>query len=326
MAEVSAPDMVIDTSGESLDDILNAVLKGDSTMPAGLSLSATDGFDQQVHLEQKMLSAEEDAAKNAAGVLYFDIETVPDETRYPKPSTKENEPLGDELLQFIMADKKPSISDFKSFLKTKKPCSADVRKLMDWEQENANRKGAIDEIEKYIARMNADMVAWEKLAVHPLACRIVALGWAIGEGPVNHVIATDVNAEFGLLKIFWELIKGKRSYCGFNTLGFDIPVLLWRSTILNVEPSRQLDRKKYSNREHIDLYVNFFPNGFSTGGFDCKSIAAALGIPVPAEGVDGSMVLPMVEAEAWHTLGEYVESDVIVERAMRYRTGNMFVS
>jgi hypothetical protein len=75
--------------------------------------------------------------------------------------------------------------------------------------------------------------------------------------------------------------------------------------LLDVCPSRQFDLKPWGT-DVIDLMKKRFP---SSGSMKLKTLAACMGIPIPAGDVDGSQV-----EELWKNdpkkLGEYVRSDV----------------
>jgi dipeptidyl aminopeptidase/acylaminoacyl peptidase len=113
--------------------------------------------------------------------------------------------------------------------------------------------------------------------------------------------------------------KGAKSVCGYNVLHFDLPTIFVRSILLDVAPSRQFDLKPWGT-DAIDLMKKRFP---TSGAMKMKTIAACMGISIPAGDIDGSQV-----EELWKNdpkkLGEYVRSDVDLVKALHQRYSGFF--
>ena len=127
------------------------------------------------------------------------------------------------------------------------------------------------------------------------------------------------NMEVGLLEEFWTVAKNAKSICGFNILGFDLPVILVRSMLLDVAPSRQFDLKPWGT-DVIDLMKKRFPN---SGVMGLKKLAKLMGINVPAGDVDGSQVETLWRNDAVK-LGKYVASDVAITKEIHQRYSGYF--
>ncbi len=77
---------------------------------------------------------------------------------------------------------------------------------------------------------------------------------------------------------------------GFNVKGFDMPFLMKRMIINGIEPSPIIDvaNEKPWNVTALDLMELW--RGTSFGNSSLLSVATALGLPSPKDGIDGSMV------------------------------------
>lgn len=313
-------DDVIDTTGVDLDDLMDELLSDDSGDDQTATDAAIEASGREAYLEAVFQAAQADAARE--GVLFFDCETVPDETRYPRPKMPEPVALGAEL-DALLANAKNTVDQIKEALR-KNLVLDEIEKIEQAERKGKNRAGVLDACSASRGGGNPEFDEWRKLSLNPIGCRIVALGWSVGKGPVRSFVATNDQEERWLLKAWWLLVDGAdRQHCGFNTLGFDVGVLGFRSLILGVKPSRCLNRSRFGNREAIDLYLRLFPGG-SPGGCDCKSICRALGIEIPAGDMDGSKVLDLWDVGDFEGIGRYVESDVTIERELFYRTADVF--
>ena len=312
-------DDIIDASDTTLDDLLNDLMA--DALPVD-STGQTVTAERQDYCDDRLAIAVTDSKRE--GILFFDVETVPDETRFPRPKLPEPMTMG-AALDAILANPKSTVDQIKEAL-SKNLIAQEIEKIEQAERSlsGKNRAGVIAACNAARGGGNPKFDAWKKLALSPIGCRIVAFGWSIGRGPVRSFVATNDAEERLLLDAWWELVDGKdRQHCGFNTLAFDLGVLGFRSLILGVQPSKVLNRSKFSNRDAIDLYVRLFPGG-SPGGCDCKSICRALGIEIPAGNMDGSQVLGLWDAGDFEGIGSYVESDVTIERELFYRTIDIF--
>lgn len=317
MATTNDLDDVIDTTDDALDDLLSELLN--DPLPESSEKSVITP-ERVAYCDQQLAAAIEDAKRE--GVLVFDVETVPDETRFPRPKLPEPVSLGAEI-DALLANPKATVEHFKEVLR-KNLIAEEIEKIEQAERRGKNRAGVIEACNSARGGGNPEFDAWKKLSLNPIGCRIAALGWAIGNGEVKSFVATNDAEERLLLQAWWALVEGRdRQTCGFNTLGFDLGVLGFRSLILKVRPSRVLNRQKFGNRENVDMFIRLFPGG-SPGGCDCKAICRALGIEIPAGDMDGSKVLDLWDVEDWDGIGNYVQSDVTIERELYLRTMDVF--
>lgn len=269
------------------------------------------------------------SGKTARGVLYFDLETIPDYSRFeqfglePIPESAKRATL-EECVHGAGKFLDATVEGFKANLLKLNPCDEYLDQLEAAEKAAPKpRKGILDLIAD-TRNQDAERLAKieqqrKEMAVCPEMNRVVALGWAVGGNDVESlVISHDVNdavagdvIEITILERFWQLVANNGPLVGFNILGFDLPTIYIRSMLLDVKPSRRLDLKPWSS-DCVDLMAVRFPKSSAKR---LKWLAAAMGIEVPAGDVDGSQV-----EDLWKTdpakVGEYVRSDVAVTREL----------
>jgi hypothetical protein len=243
---------------------------------------------------------------NPGSLFVYDLETVPDETRYPRPAE---------------VDRPARKMDVPGILRTADTVKAELAsglnpdqaiELLEEEQSGKARKTVIQSLRTYIDYGDAEMQAWKKLSVSPWQCRIVAMGIFHVRGEPEAWIARNRDEERELLSAFWVRHEGGRR-SGYNIFGFDDLVIVARSIILGVHPGKPITLRKYGNTQGIDLMNLVCPAGTPP---KLKDLAWSLGIVPPAGDVDGSMVLDMVDGGQWDQLEAYVRSDVVVEMAL----------
>lgn len=170
--------------------------------------------------------------------------------------------------------------------------------------------------------MGKQMVAAEKyqgllakMALDVDLCQIVAIGWQVSithDGGLSTVAigADGEEEEAAALRDFWRAWTqfGSRM-CGFNIIGFDLPIIMRRSWALDVQFA-PINLRRYSTEHVIDLMQLFYGWGQYPGPKyrGLKTLAEMYGIPIPMPDVDGSMVAGMTKAER----EEYCLSDVDV--------------
>lgn len=248
------------------------------------------------------------------GVLYFDLETVPD---YERMASFGLDPIPEAAKRCVFSDSgmlaeqlKGTIRDFEVWIRKWTPDNSALDVIDRMERASAKpRKGVFDLTEEIrnldSARDQLLQDHRKKMSVTPEFNRIVAMGWRLNGETLSTVIDHDVITEETLLELFWGTVRTCKSVCGYNILGFDLPTIFVRSILLDVCPSRTFDLKPWGT-DVIDLMKKRFP---SSGSMKLKTLAACMGIPIPAGDVDGSQV-----EELWKNdpkkLGEYVRSDV----------------
>ncbi len=117
---------------------------------------------------------------------------------------------------------------------------------------------------------------------------------------------TQTPTEAALLEWFWEDFRtaGGRA-CGYNIIGFDLPMILRRSFALGVKPNlaRPIQMAKYRTDPILDLMGVLYNWDRSRG---LKWVCQRYGIPNPLPELNGSMTADMDR----DTLRKYVMNDV----------------
>jgi hypothetical protein len=283
--------------------------------------------------------------KAARKPLYIDLETIPDESRLhlfdlppiPTPAVyaEENEgPAPSELIKETIEDVKAVIA--KAQANGKKLPRVILEAAIAVEQKRPKvRKGVVDLFSDMIAAIDGEAAHIQQAvdeqrktcSVTPEFCRIVALGWAVGDDPACSMVVgqpsldgKSQNTEKTILEKAWSLISLHGPIVGFNVIGFDLHVIFNRSMILDVDSTKVIDRKSWGP-DVVDLMEARF--GYR-GAMGLKKLAKLLGIPVPAEGVDGSQVAELFVTNP-EKLAEYVRSDICVTRALHRKYSGHYV-
>ncbi len=261
----------------------------------------------------------------AGSVFVFDLETVPDESRFPRPPKIEKVKRPDAAI-----DLEKLAGQTIPYIKSKIPLMSEAQllKLAEMEESSAKpRSGVRDAISQQLAIDNADdheaaMSEWKKLAFNPFGCRIVALGIRSAKHHVT-MLAKNDDEERELLRVLWQHIARFKTRCGYNITNFDDAVLVMRSMLLGVDASERINRKKYGDRASIDLMTCLFPAGPSQ---KLKEVCKMIGI-VPPVGYEmsGDKVFDLAEAGDWSGIAAYVESDAVIEFELYRRLSDYIV-
>lgn len=259
----------------------------------------------------------------ANAIMVFDFETVPDESRFPRPKfdpSASSVPMLD-VEQFFTVCK--TVAEVGKYLSANPLSIEQYDGLIAVERRSEKpRKGVVDEIEVCKTKVLAVFDDWKKdCSTNPLKARIVAFGWALGTGDIESMIATNDDEERAICEKFWSLVATGRRRAGYNITGFDDALVGIRSLLLGVEPSLKLARKKYGNHQALDLMTLLFPNSTAQ---KLKDVCTALQIEVPAGDIDGSKVFDLYHASKLDDIASYVRSDVKVERELMWRLQSVF--
>lgn len=265
--------------------------------------------------------------RRGPATIYFDIETVPDESRLesfrldplptPKPETPfvgcpsvaETIKCGLDKIGFVINEINPPAEWLDALIEadaiSEKPREGVKKLVASMLARRADVTAAGDERRKL-------------LSVTPEFCRIVAIGIAKGEdAPESRVVGnvehgSSPETEKNLLEWFWWSVIPGGPVCGFNVAAFDLPVIFIRSAILGVKPTRLFEMQPWKG-DVIDLMKLRFPSGAAK---KLKDLARFYGFDVPAGDVDGSQVAPLFAAGKLNEIGEYVRSDVSLTRRL----------
>ena len=158
----------------------------------------------------------------------------------------------------------------------------------------------------------------ETASLDPDLCRIVALGW-VEEGFDEPVVclARTAEEEAGMLHAFWLSLDG-RNTVGYNSLGFDLPILMRRSLYLGV-PCPMLNLDKYRS-PHVDLQQHLSHRGllkYRSLSWYCRRF----GLDVPEDVTTGADIAALVAAGKWDAVKAHCQADVLKTRALAQRLG-----
>lgn len=284
-------------------------------------------------------------ARSRRPVLYLDLETVPDWLRLESFGLDPVADLPDETPLATCPDVAQVIAGtadaIKLALRGLSPPAEWLAQLAAAERAGKDRSGVHGHIESARQARQAALAAQAEriklLSTTPEYCAIAALGWAVGDGPVQSLVvgsavpgddrlAPALVDEIDLLDEFWALVGQAGQLCGFNVLAFDLPVLFARSAILGVRPTRHFDLRPWGP-DVLDLYLARFGGRGNTDRQrpgKLKQLARLYGINVPAEGIDGGQVHELVAAGDWATVARYVASDVEITRRLHRRLAGFF--
>ena len=261
--------------------------------------------------------------------LYLDIETVPDYSRLesfglpPVPLARiegdiDECPAPEDLL-------KNSVRNFADDMRNEWPCDDYLNLLIAAERNGKNRDGIMKEIESFRREKQRIREAADErrklLSTTPEYLRIVAIGWAVGSGPVQSMVNAEAadglrqQHESEMLQTLVSLIEADHQspIVGFGVLGFDLPAILTRCILLGIPVGRLIDRRPWG-RDVIDLCSARYDKAWGRP-LGLKPLARCLGIPVPAGDVDGSQVEALLANDPAE-VGEYVRSDVEITREL----------
>jgi hypothetical protein len=274
-----------------------------------------DGLSEAAMSEIKE-SLEEQAALGLVGadaelpgIMTYDLETIPNEDVFPAPETQKPAGISTPLAEVSSL----AVDKFKKVIvHATDDQLAELRGLEDAKPKP--RDGAFKAIASTLRERTEEFGKWLKShSVDPFRCRIVALGWCVGAGETRSLIARNDDEERSLVQVFWRLLGRDRTRCGYGITRFDDSIMINRSIALGVDQPRPLLLKKYGNQEAIDLEQFLFPHGQPK---KCKDVARAWRIKIPCPDMHGGKVYEAYKAGDFTLIGDYVRSDVEVERSI----------
>ena len=322
------------TTGASIQDLDWESNSESNTSVADLPTTHFDSLDgiEAERPAPRFIADHRAVQNNDRGLcLYLDLETAPDEERlelFGLPPVEEPRPVkpsvecGDPATVLI-----GSLEIVGRKLAELNPDDAFLELLIATEAGSPKPRGGVATACRSIrsareAAAGAEGERRKLLSVTPEYCRIVAVGWAVGSGPVQSRVIEVDRDELLLLYAIWDLISLYSPIVGYNVLGFDLAVLRARSIILGAEPSRWLNDSPWGNRDVVDLMLARFGRA---GGraMKLKQLAKLYGVPVPAGDCDGSQVERLLREDP-AALARYVESDIEVTRGLHRKFSGHF--
>jgi len=121
-----------------------------------------------------------------------------------------------------------------------------------------------------------------------------------------------------MLTEFWRLAEGWGTVITYNGRQYDGPVLMIRSAMLNVTPTRNLSGYRYSVEEHCDLMEVLDFHGTARPSYSLDYWCRRFGVESPKGKMDGSMVASKARGGRYDEIAEYCLRDT---RA----TGSLFL-
>ncbi len=108
---------------------------------------------------------------------------------------------------------------------------------------------------------------------------------------------------------FWKQAQDWGTVVTYNGRGYDGPVLMTRSAMLDVAPSRNLTGYRYSIKDHCDLMevLNFF--GAARESYSLDYWCRRFGVESPKGKMDGSRVADKARAGRYDEIAEYCLRD-----------------
>lgn len=107
-------------------------------------------------------------------------------------------------------------------------------------------------IARYIE--NKELEFADKAALDLDFARIVAIGCVMGDDEIQAVIVgKGMWTEEEALKWFWGEVAQAKTICGYNIIGFDLPIIQRRSFMLGITPTRRLFDLKPWDSFTLDL-------------------------------------------------------------------------
>jgi hypothetical protein len=158
-----------------------------------------------------------------------------------------------------------------------------------------------------------------KTSFDPARGHIVCIGWAIGDEAPATATARGIEAEAGILQIFFDSLPtmGMARFIGHYISGFDLRFIINRAIVLGVPIPSIIPRdiKPWSQ----DIFDTMVAWAGPKGTISQANLAEALGIDGNKSDFDGSQV-----AEAWlrgehERIAEYCLGDVETVRAIHRR-------
>jgi DNA polymerase elongation subunit (family B) len=205
--------------------------------------------------------------------------------------------------------------------------------------ESTVKLGNLQDRFKIQAKIDEARIAWEaqqdkRCSVDPDLCMVccgVAVAFQDCNGGIPNVScrsAVTTAQEAQLICEIWNCIreayKADVPIVGFNTMSFDLPVLIRRAMLLDVGVSpamiHALMARQESNRRHYDLMQLLGVRSPFSGKIEAKSLSYYLklfGLGGKTRGMDGSQIYGLWQEGKHEEIKDYCQTDV-------HRTASLF--
>jgi len=133
---------------------------------------------------------------------------------------------------------------------------------------------------------------------------------------IENNIKYSIGTEKEILEKFWQAIKYADRFVTFNGRGFDCPVIMLKSAMLGVKPTKNLMPYRYASNIHIDLLeqLTFYS---SYRKFNLDLYCTAFNIKSPkTEDMNGHEVFPMFKRGDYEKIAKYCAGDLFATREL----------
>lgn len=198
-------------------------------------------------------------------------------------------------------------------------------------------------IQKYAETDQELAEAKDRLSLSPLTGTIAAIGVLnpetkhgiifIANGKklpkeLQKGVELKMGTEKEILEQFWEVAKHYNHFISFNGRTFDVPFLMVRSAILDVQPSKNLMANRYLSSQpasavHIDLLDQLTFYGAVRKKYNLHFWCKAFGIPSPKEsGITGEDMSMLVREEKYMEMAQYNLGDLLSTKMLYEKWAN----
>lgn len=235
-----------------------------------------------------------------AEYLLFDIETRPNEASLENLRHAYEIEVDEDCPALDLG--KSTVDKTKSFVESNRPSQEWCEKHIVAEVAGKDRKGVKDAIYDRIKLLRNPVD--KKWFTTPETQEIITIAWS--EGPEGDIVVRQYEDDCRYLdwlketlEEFWELAR-RTKICGWNSAGFDIPVLMQESRKLSI-PYERYKIHSFSGVEHnmMDLMKVRFPRDWR----GLRASAMAVGMPPEQDAID-TLVTGANVAEAYR-IGDY---------------------
>jgi hypothetical protein len=160
-------------------------------------------------------------------------------------------------------------------------------------------------------------------ALSPITGRVLAIGTA-RDGETT-IIGDGKRTEADLLETFWQLYRrsaeSKGTLVGFNIFGFDLPFLIRRSWMLDVDVPDDVIRNRRWSPVFVDL-MDVWGCGAYKAMVSLDTVARFFGVGGKPNDVDGGMFASLWENPDTHQQAvEYLKNDMAMTMAVARKMG-----
>lgn len=172
----------------------------------------------------------------------------------------------------------------------------------------------------------------KKQALDSMQGRLLCIGWAFGDDPVQSLIVgmDDVETEWNLLSYFKQELFGLNfslndyTWIGHNIKTFDLP-WIWRKCLQYrlFDLASYIPRQRYDKRifDTLEQWAADFKDRVSMG-----DIAKFLGLESKQDGINGSQIFDLWQAGELQKIRTYCEQDVeLVRQIHKIITGQAMI-